>query len=100
MNEFLQSTKKVVKLCSHEGCDKQVQINGVCIQHGAKVQLCSHKGCGSNVVNNGVCIQHVANRTCAETLLSARSASSMARRRESANTEGAAISSKKKGVCV
>ena len=90
MNEFLQSMKKVVKLCSHEGCDNQIQKNGVCIQDGAKVQLSSQKGCGSNVVDNGVCIQ------CGRNVIISESVSSMARKRESANTRCAAIRAKKK----
>ena len=37
--------KEVRRPCSHEGCTKQAQIQGVCVTHGAKTKHCSHEGC-------------------------------------------------------
>jgi len=94
MNEFLQSMKKVVKLCSHEGCDNQIQKNGVCIQDGAKVQLSSQKGCGRNVVDNGVCVQCGRNVIISEVCIKHGAKKRICKHKVCGNK------GKKEGVCV
>ena len=50
------------RLCVHKGCPNQVQKDGICIKHGAKVkrELCRHEGCTNWLVSQGVCRRHGA----------------------------------------
>ena len=48
--------------CIREGCTNQVQNRGLCFKHGAEVTLCSHEGCSNRVANSGVCYKHGAKR--------------------------------------
>jgi hypothetical protein len=44
-----------VKLCISEGCNNQVQSEGVCcMKHGAKVKRCSSEGCTKFAHKGGV----------------------------------------------
>jgi hypothetical protein len=48
----------VRKSCCHEGCKKQAQSQGVCVEHGAKIKHCSCEGCVNQVVKGGACKSH------------------------------------------
>jgi hypothetical protein len=44
-----------IRIYSKEDCTKQAQSRGVCVAHGAKTKLCSHEGCTKQVVRGGKC---------------------------------------------
>jgi hypothetical protein len=46
---------KQIRTFSKEGSTKQAQLRGVCVAHGAKTKLCSHEGCTKQVVRGGKC---------------------------------------------
>ena len=77
--------KKLVYICSFEGCLNQVVRGGVCITHGAKVtyKRCSFEGCTKLAQKGGVCITHGARVT-----------------RKRCNHEGCTNRVQKGGVCV
>ncbi|GMF09094.1 unnamed protein product [Phytophthora lilii] len=49
-------------LCTHEGCTKIAQSQGLCVGHGGK--RCLHPGCTKSAQLQGVCISHGGSRTC------------------------------------
>ena len=44
-------------------CNSKAQIGGVCFRHGAKVKLCSTEGCTKQVKKGGVYYRHRASRS-------------------------------------
>jgi hypothetical protein len=52
--------KRIRKRCSVDGCEKGVQVGGVCISHGADIKRCSVDGCEKQARSGGLCISHGA----------------------------------------
>jgi hypothetical protein len=49
-------------LCTHEGCAKIAQSQGLCVGHGGK--RCLHEGCTKSAQYQGLCTTHGGSRTC------------------------------------
>ena len=61
---FRHGAKKIHKKCSHEGCPNIAMKGGVCWSHGAKRKKCSHEGCLKSAVKGGMCWGHGERATC------------------------------------
>ncbi|KAE8880085.1 hypothetical protein PF010_g24859 [Phytophthora fragariae] len=49
-------------LCSHSGCEKFAQSQGLCVTHGGK--RCMHPNCTKSAQLRGLCVTHGGTRNC------------------------------------
>lgn len=56
--------RRILPICTIEGCTNTVKKAGLCTKHGAERKFCSHEECTKHAQRRGLCQRHGAMDVC------------------------------------